>query len=531
MALLLLAAQMRAIDRAAIDRVGVPGIVLMENAGRGVAETIAREMDARGIALRGSRISVVTGAGQNGGDGFVIARWLANRGARVKVLLAAPHEKVTGDARTFLGIAGEIAGITIEDHAAVHGSASWDAALSGSDVIVDAIFGTGLRADVAGIPAAAITAINQTRALRIAVDIPSGLDSDTGATKGVVVSADVTATMGAAKLGLWLDDRSPVGRIEIVDLGIDVAAFVEDAAAVGPLSHLLDAETVAGLLPRHAPGDHKGTRGHALVIAGSAGKTGAACLAGAGAMRAGAGLVTIATTAAGQVALDAKVIELMTAVYAPGADADAASAARVWALAARMKAVALGPGIPTGQGMATLVKELAREIPLPLVIDADGLNLLGTEAAAVLERAAGPRVLTPHPGEMARLLGIETAAVSANRMGVARQLSAASGSIVVLKGARTVIATPAGEAFVNPTADPALGTAGSGDVLTGVITGLLAQGLSALDAARAGVFVHGAAAAVAREELGTRNLAAGDLPLAIARVIERLLESRARQTL
>jgi hydroxyethylthiazole kinase-like uncharacterized protein yjeF len=190
-----------------------------------------------------------------------------------------------------------------------------------------------------------------------------------------------------------------------------------------------------------------------------------------------------------------------------------------------MKAVALGPGIPTGQDMAALVKDLAREMPLPLVIDADGLNLLGTEAAAVLARAKGPRILTPHPGEMARLLGIETAAVNARRLDLARQLASDSGGVVVLKGARTVIATPGGEAFVNPTADPSLGTAGSGDVLTGVITGLLAQGLSPIDAARAGVFVHGAAAAVARDDLGTRNLAAGDLPLAIARVIEKLLSA------
>ena len=523
MALLLLAAQMRAIDRAAIARVGIPGVVLMENAGRGATDVVLRAMAERRISLPKSRICVVAGAGQNGGDGFVMARCLANRGARVKVLLVAPHSKVAGDARTFLGVAGQTAGVVIEDHSAEAGAAFWRAALSGSDVLIDAIFGTGLRSDVAGTAAAAINAMNASPALRVSIDIPSGLDSDTGAVKGVAVAADVTATMGAPKLGLWIDDRAPVGQIEVVDLGIDVASFAEDAAQVAPLCHLLDAEMAAGLLPRHRPGGHKGSRGHALIIAGSAGKTGAACLAGAGALRAGAGLVTIATTAAGQIALDAKVIELMTAVYAQGADPDAASGARLWSLSARMKAVAVGPGIPTGQGMAAVIRDLARELPLPLVIDADGLNLLGTEAGAVLLRAAGPRILTPHPGEMGRLLGIETAAVNADRLGLARRLAADSGSIVVLKGARTVIATPSGEAFVNPTADPSLGTAGSGDVLTGVITGLLAQGLSPVDAARAGVFVHGTAAAVAREALATRNLTAADLPLAVAQSIERLL--------
>jgi hydroxyethylthiazole kinase-like uncharacterized protein yjeF len=288
------------------------------------------------------------------------------------------------------------------------------------------------------------------------------------------------------------------------------------------LCHLLDAAGVALLLPRQRSGGHKGSKGHALIIAGSAGKTGAAVLAGMGALRAGAGLVTVATTAAGQAALDAKIVELMTAVYA-GTEVDANSGARLWALTAKMKAVGLGPGIPTGQGMALVVKELVRGLPLPMVIDADGLNLLGVEAASVCKAAAGPRVLTPHPGEMARLIGKDTAAVLADRLGLARRLATDSGSVVVLKGARTVIAAPSGEAFVNPAADASLGTAGSGDVLTGVITGLLAQGLAPLEAAQAGVFLHGIAAPLARAELGTRNLAAGDLPLAVARALEMLL--------
>jgi ADP-dependent NAD(P)H-hydrate dehydratase / NAD(P)H-hydrate epimerase len=524
MALLLLAAQMRAVDRAAIERVGIPGVVLMENAGRGVAEIIARQWAKAGRQLQGTRIAVVVGSGQNGGDGFVIARLLANRGAEVQVLLVAPRAKVTGDARVFLDVAAHSARVSFHNLSDDADPTAWRAALAGSDIIVDAIFGTGLHSDVTGTAAVAIAAVNATAALRVAVDIPSGLDSDTGQVRGIAVNADLTATMGAPKLGLWIDDRAPVGSIEVVDLGIEVAAFADDAAAVAPLCHLLVDQMVAPLLPRHRSGGHKGSRGHALIVAGSAGKTGAACLSGEGALRAGAGLVTIATTAAGQVALDAKVIELMTAVYAQGAEPDAASVARLWSLSARMKAVALGPGIPTGEGMVVVVKDLAREMPVPLVIDADGLNLLGTDAAAVLKTAAGPRVLTPHPGEMARLLGIDTAAVTADRLGVARKLAADSRAIVVLKGARTVVATPRGEAFVNPTADPALGTAGSGDVLTGVITGLLAQGVPPLDAALAGVFVHGAAAAVARQELGTRNLTAGDLPLAVARSIERLLE-------
>jgi hydroxyethylthiazole kinase-like uncharacterized protein yjeF len=273
------------------------------------------------------------------------------------------------------------------------------------------------------------------------------------------------------------------------------------------------------LRPQGAAG-HKGTRGHALVIAGSPGKTGAGLLAARGAFRAGAGLCTIASTAAGQAALDAKVIEQMTACYSGGDDADEQSYQQIADLAGRMKAAAVGPGIPAGPGMRALVQRLAVELPLPLVIDADGLTLLAGEAGKLLAGAAAPRVLTPHPGEMARLTGLDTVAVQRDRLGVARALAAASGAVVVLKGARTIVAAPDGEAYINPAADPSLGTAGSGDVLTGVITGLLAQGLAPLDAARAGVFVHGEAAAEARRQLGSRNLMAGDLPDAIARVLE-----------
>jgi len=259
-----------------------------------------------------------------------------------------------------------------------------------------------------------------------------------------------------------------------------------------------------------------------LVIAGSAGKTGAALLAARAALRTGAGLATVATTAAGQAALDAKVVAEMTACYADGDDADDASYARILALAGRMKAAALGPGIPTGPGMAASVRRLVAELPIPLVVDADALNLLGEDAAQVASLARAARIFTPHPGEMARLCGLPIAEITKDRLGHARRLAERSRAVVVLKGARTVVATPEGTAYINPTANPALGTAGSGDVLTGVIASLLAQGLRAPDAACAGVFVHGESAANAIEALGSHNLMAGDLPDAIARTLEGL---------
>jgi NAD(P)H-hydrate epimerase len=410
----------------------------------------------------------------------------------------------------------------VQDHAADADETAWRQRLAGAEVIVDAIFGTGLRADVTGAPAAAIAAMNAAPALRVAVDIPSGLDADTGAVRGAAVAADLTVTMGARKWGLVLDPEAPVGRVEVADLGVSIEALVDVARAQGPLGHWLEEGGVARLLPRQGPGGHKGTRGHLLLVAGSAGKTGAALLAARGALRAGAGLATIASTRAGQEALDAKVVEPMTACYAAGDDADEQSYSQIAELSRRMKAAILGPGIPGGPGARALVAAMARGLALPLVLDADALNLLGTDAAAVLAGAAGSRVLTPHPGEMARLVGRSTADVQRDRVGTARRLAASAGAVVVLKGARTVIALPDETVFVNPAADPSLGTAGSGDVLTGVIGGLLAQGAPPASAAQIGVFAHGRAGAEAAKAAGTRHIVAGDLPEAVARVLAHL---------
>jgi NAD(P)H-hydrate epimerase len=256
-----------------------------------------------------------------------------------------------------------------------------------------------------------------------------------------------------------------------------------------------------------------------LIVAGSAGKTGAAWLSARAAMRAGVGLCTVASTAAGQAALDAKAIEIMTARYSDGDDADSSSPARLTALAAPMRALAIGPGIPTGPGMRALVEEMVSKLPLPMVVDADALNLLAPQAARVLSAAAAPRVLTPHPGEMARLLGISTAEVQRTRVASARKLAADTRAVVVLKGARTLIARPDGTVYINPTANPALGTAGAGDVLTGVVGALLAQGMDAFEAARLGVLVHGLAGDRAAAAIGGLGMVAGDLPDAIAAVM------------
>jgi len=518
MALLLTASQMRAVDRAVIEKLGLPGLVLMENAGRGVADAIARERPQ----LEGLDVRVVCGAGQNGGDGFVIARHLLSRGATVRLFLAMPYEKVTGDADVFAKVVRSLDPGCLQDLSSESEIKVWREHLAGAAVVVDALFGTGLRSQIAGVPAAAIAAMNATDALRVSVDIPSGLDADTGKVHGSAVHAHITATVACRKLGLVLDADAQVGRVEVVDLGVAVASVQAAALALGPLCYWLEREDISRVLPTRRATSHKGTAGHVLVVAGSAGKTGSALLAARAALRTGAGLVTIASTGQAQAALDAKVVSEMTTRYTSGEGAEDTSFATLFAQAARMKAAVVGPGIPTGAGMADLVRRLVAELPIPLVVDADALNLLGTAVAVTAATAMAPRILTPHPGEMARLCGTTIADVAKDRLRLARQLASDSGAVVVLKGARTVVAVPDGTAYVNPTANASLGTAGSGDVLSGIIGALLAQGLDSGNAACAGVFLHGAAAEEATRMLGSGNLIATDLLDAIARACEVL---------
>jgi ADP-dependent NAD(P)H-hydrate dehydratase / NAD(P)H-hydrate epimerase len=498
---------MRAADRAAAERLGVPSLLLMENAGRGVAELVVAR------APRGP-VVVVCGAGANGGDGFVLARHLAQRGVEVRALLAAPRARIAGDAAVMLGALERAGGVPVADGEGWTDEAAWAARLVGASVIVDAIFGIGLRDDVSGVPAAALAAMNAAAAYKVAVDIPSGLDADTGRVHGVAFRADLTATMGARKLGLALDADAPVGTVEVVDLGVPIDA------PVGTVCRWLEGAPIWREVPRRGATAHKGTAGHLLVIAGSEGKTGAALLAGRAALRAGVGLVTLASTARGQAALDAKVVELMTARYTDGEDADARESATLLAqLGGKMDAVALGPGIPTGPNMRGVVRDLASRLAVPMVLDADALNLLGTELVRVLNITPAPRILTPHPGEMARLTGKRNAEVEADRLGTVRDLAGRAKAVIVLKGARTLVAAPDGTVYINPTATGALATAGSGDVLTGLIGALLAQGMEPLAAARAGVFIHGAAGEAVAARLGS-GLTAGDLPDAIAAVLQ-----------
>jgi ADP-dependent NAD(P)H-hydrate dehydratase / NAD(P)H-hydrate epimerase len=507
----LTAAEMRAADGAAARDLDVPTLLLMENAGRGVAEIARRERGGQG-----GPVVVVCGPGSNGGDGLVAARHLVVAGVPVRMVLSAPAGQARGDAAQALSAAQRLQ-VPIADGSAWLQPADWGPSLEGASVVVDALFGTGFHGEIRGAAAAAIAAMNDAPARKLAVDVPSGLDADTGRASGPVFRADVTATMGAWKIGLAIEAGGPAGRVEVVDLGVPVAR--QEGAAH---AFLLDEAGVAAALPRRRVDAHKGSSGHLLVVAGSAGKTGAALLVARAGLRAGAGLVTVASTAAGQVALDAKTLEVMTAAFTDAADPAPASAiAALRALAGHVQAVAIGPGIPTGPGMRDTVRELAATLPLPMVIDADGLNALSTDAPRILAGAPAPRILTPHPGEMGRLVGRSIADVQADRVGVARALAAATRAIVVLKGARTLIAAPDGRIFINPTACAALATAGSGDVLCGLTGALLARHADPLAAAQGAVFVHGRAGEQLNDTFGDGTMA-GDLPEAIARVMREM---------
>jgi ADP-dependent NAD(P)H-hydrate dehydratase / NAD(P)H-hydrate epimerase len=515
------AEEMRRADRRATERYGIPSLLLMENAGRGAADALERTLGPVG----GRRVVVVCGKGNNGGDGFVVARHLLGRGARVSAWLVGRSDDVRGDAWVNLE-ALRRAGEPVTE-APERGEAAFDrlrAELTEADVIVDAVLGTGVRGAATGAIAAAIEAINAAGIAGrpvCALDLPSGLPSDGEASTGPVVRARVTVTFGLPKLGLILPaGAAHAGRVEIADIGVP-RAWLEE----GIPTALLEAADVRASLPLRPAEAHKGSYGHLLVVAGSVGRTGAAVLACLGALRAGTGLVTCATPASQQPVVAAQLPEPMTESLPETAARTISTKAveRVVELLGRMDALALGPGIGLDPETRTAVEMLVREVERPMVVDADALTALAGNPA-LCRAAPAPRLLTPHPGEAARLLGCTIAEVQADRIASARRLAAESGAIVALKGARTVVADPEGRVTLNPTGNPGMATGGTGDVLTGVVGGLLAQGVAPGVALGAAVYLHGLAGDLAAAARGQAGLVAGDLADALPAAIRRVLE-------
>ena len=495
------AAEMRALDRWTIVH-GTPGRVLMERAGAGAARVLRER-------LRRPRgpVVVVCGRGNNGGDGFVVARHLKRARIPVEVWLAADPADVRGDAAGMLA-AWRKGRNPVHDLTAPGRVDALCRRLGRSAAVVDALFGTGLNAPVGGLAAEVIDAMNGCGAPVLAIDMPSGLSADGGAPLGTAVRATVTATFGLPKIGqLVYPGVEHTGLLAVVDIGIPDAAI----AAVRPRTSLLETEEVGALLPPRPRNAHKGTFGHVLVVAGSRGKTGAALLAAEGAGRAGAGLVTLAVPDDLLPVFEGRVLEAMT-VARPRSDAG-------WdALLAGRSAVVCGPGLGVTDDSRALVADVIRRVRVPLVLDADGLNVVA--GTSLLRERPAPTIVTPHPGEMARLAGTENAAVQRDRPAVARSFAAAEGVVVVLKGARTIIAAPDGGAAISPTGNPGMATGGTGDVLAGVVGALVAQGLAPFDAAAFGVFAHGAAGDAVAARGGEVGLLARDvlaeLPATIA---------------
>ena len=501
---ILTAAQMREIDRTAIEGLGIPGVVLMENAGQG----IVRALKARFPGIAAENVLIVAGKGNNGGDGFVVARHLFNAGARPEVLLLAAIDEVKGDAAVNLAVALTM-GIPVT---AVRDSAAWRKArhaLSHASIVVDAIFGTGLIKPIDGLYAAAVEDINRSRAFKLAVDIPSGLSSDTFEPIGPSVVADLTVTLAAPKIAhIFPPAAERVGELVVAPIGIPPALFDKPGLTL----ELVEEAAIRPYFARRKRDTHKGSYGHLLIFAGSLGKSGASALAGRAGLRMGAGLVTVATAAGVLPSIARSMAELMTEPLAETPEKTIAVAAlpRALALLKGKNAVLIGPGLSTNASTAAFVLGLLPKIKVPVVIDADGLNIVASNPES-LARLRAPAVLTPHPGEFARLAGLSVDEVVRHRLELAPGFASKHGVIVVLKGHRTLIAAPDGRVFVNPTGNPGMASGGTGDVLGGMIASQIAQKNDLLGSAVSAVYAHGLAGDVGADRLGERSLVAGDL--------------------
>ena len=477
------AQEMRELDRLTIEKYGVPSLTLMERAGAAIAQAIL-ERFAR-PAKKG--VLIVAGKGNNGGDGFVVARLLKKKGVPCAVALLARKDELSSDAthnlHAFLKLKGKVVEVPAE-------GLEWlSRQMSGKGLLVDAILGTGMKNDVRGFYAEAITLMNAAGLPVVAVDIPSGLHTDTGMPLGVAVQAEMTVSLGYPKLGQVIyPGLKYVGDLAVADIGIDANAVRE----VHPKAEILDRSEIKWLVPIREPDTHKGTYGHLLVMAGSRGKTGAAILACRAAMRMGSGLVTLAAPRALNAIFASALVEVMTEPLGDNAAEEIEPLGdEEWhRLLERKDALLFGPGIGVSESPHAALRWLLKNLSIPWVIDADGLNNLTLEMDR-LRHAKTPPILTPHPGEMARLIGKDNAAVNQDRIGIARSFALENRCHIVLKGARTVIATAEGKVFINPTGNPGMASGGMGDVLAGMLAALLGQGFSPEDAMKLGVYLHG----------------------------------------
>jgi NAD(P)H-hydrate epimerase len=511
--------QMREADRQTIDEIGIPSVVLMENAGR---QAVAA-MEAAFDDLPSSRVAVLCGRGNNGGDGFVVARTLAQRGIEAIVFLLGGVADVRGDARTNLEILGRI-GVTVVE---ITDAQEWElhfTEISECDLIVDALLGTGFRGPVSGLLETVIADINGLGVPVVAIDLPTGLSADTHEIDGDAIQASMTVTLAAPKLPLVLPPADVYGGdLVIADIGIPLTVIDE---LDGPRVELLTRDMMRELVPTRAADSHKGDFGRVVVIAGSIGRTGAAHLAALGALRSGAGLVTIATPRSCVPVLAAMMPEYMTEpLEETGAGTiDFAAVDRALALPADL--IAIGPGLGRDPSTSAFVHAIVERSGVPVVLDADALNAFADGPDRLEGRDGVDMIITPHPGEMARLLGVSVEQVQSDRLEHAREFAAAHKVHVVLKGHRTIIAGPDGRSFINLTGNAGMATGGTGDLLTGMIAAWFAQLLDAEGACKLAVYLHGSAGDLAEADEGELPLLPTDIASHLGDAVAELTARR-----
>jgi len=507
--------KMREMDNRAIKEFGIPGVVLMENAGRGAMEKIL----AYYPDVVGDDVLVVCGPGNNGGDGFVVARHLANFNCNVRCCLLSAPSKLSSDAQINFKIAKSM-GIEVFEFTDEGKLPHFLDMLYGAHLVVDALFGTGLKKEVAGLHKKVIEAINNSGSHVVSLDVPSGLNADTGRPLGVAIEADLTITFALPKVGLLIfPGVDYAGELELVDIGMPQKIY--DEANID--TFLIERWQIIDLFPPRYENTHKGDYGHLFVLAGSTGFTGAATMTCESAARAGTGLVTLGIPKSLNPILENKLLEVMT-LPLPETENGALNkdAFEIIKRACERKtAIAIGPGLGLEPSTQMLVRDVVSKMQLPMIIDADGLNAISAQPEVLRKRRA-PTILSPHPGEMARLIGFDTQKVKDDRITVARGFAKKYGCYVVLKGARSIVATPEGKMYINPTGNPGMATGGTGDLLTGMIGGFLAEGMKPLEASLAGVYIHGACGDEAALKFGERGLLARDILNEIPNLLREL---------
>lgn len=510
--------QMSAIDKCAINDYGIPGMLLMENAACAVVSEALKMLGD----LRDKIVTAVAGRGNNGGDAFAAARLLHSRGADVRVYLTGGKAGISGDALANASILEGI-GINIIEILTEKDIELLASDMAKSSLVLDGIFGTGLGREVTGLAAEVIRSMNASGRPILAIDIPSGINGADGSVRGVSIKADVTVTFCMPKTGLVVNPGCEyAGRLIVANIGIPACALKSRDVRC----ELIDADMAANLIPRRRQNSNKGDYGKVLIITGSAGMAGSGCLAAAAALRSGAGLVYTGVPESLAGIYNSSAAEPVVLPLADGGKGCLAgeSAGQILEYMKKVNVAAIGPGLSSSDAVRGVVRKVIVNGSVPIVIDADALNVVSADAS-ILKSLGADAVITPHPGEMSRLTGLSTAEIQRDRIGVAGRFASEYGVITVLKGNRTVVAMPDGRIYVNPTGNAGMATAGTGDVLTGIIAGLAAQGASLEAAAVTGVYLHGLAGDKAAESLGMHGMLAGDVVLNLPYAIKELVKN------